>query len=150
MHAAVRDAVSHARSSFRHNQRRDPGQGKTTSASLYSFCSGSSEDTTRRRPTCRLRQGNRRGPCSAGRSRRRLLLCDKCSRVSSERRTKLLRLRNIQLCCGACVTTTGPSSQQTLSLSPLSSRRRTSMMSRLRNTAPIAQHCTHDATLCPA
>ena len=100
-------------------------------------------------PRDRLRQGNGRGPCSRATSRRRLLLRDEvsceCSRVSGERRTKLLRLRNVQFYRGRrrmCHNDRSLLSADSVSVT-------FEFQKNDERDVTITQHCTHDATLCP-
>ena len=96
-------------------------QGKTTSASLHSFYSerqfrGCSQSDPAERPekaiTCRLlreiasvretEEDRAVGPLAVGAFFFAMRSCE-CSRVSGERRTKLLRLRNIQFYRAGCL-----------------------------------------------
>ena len=94
-------------------------------------------------PRDRLRQGNGRGPCSRATSRRRLLFfamrsCEH-SRVSGERRTKLLRLRNIQFYRGRrrmCHNDRSLLSADSVSVTFEFQKNDERDVTRLRNTAP--------------
>ena len=158
-----RDTVSHACSSFRHNQRRDPGKDDIGQPSFLLLAAAvprtqpvrpgraaGEGDHLPAPPRDRLRQGNGRGPCSRATSRRRLFFfamrsCE-CSRVSGERRTKLLRLRNIQLCRGRrrmCHNDRSLLSADSVSVTFEFQKNDE------RDVTIAQQHCTHDATLCP-
>ena len=143
-----------------------PAQGpreRRHRASLHSFYSGSSEDTaspTRpaERPekaiTCRLlreiasvretEEDRAVGQLAVGAFFFAMRSCE-CSRVSGERRTKLLRLRNIQFCRGRrrmCHNDRSLLSADSVSVT-------FEFQKNDERDVTIAQHCTHDTTLCP-
>ena len=152
--STVRDTVSHVCSSFRHNQRRDPGKDGIGQPSflLQRQFRGHSQSDPAERPekaiTCRLlreiasvretEEDHAVGQLAVGAFffAMRSLANTPESAVSAGPSCSASATSSSTAADGACVTTTGPSSQQTLSPSPLSSRRTTSVTSRLRNTAP--------------
>ena len=161
--STVRDTVSHARSSFRHQPAaQGPRERRHRPAFIPSAAAvprtqpvrpgraAGEGDHLPAPPRDRLRQGNGRGPCSRATSRRRRLLRDEVlrtlQRVSGERRTKLLRLRNIQFCRGRrrmCHNDRSLLSADSVSVT-------FEFQKNDERDVTIAQHCTHDATLCPA
>ena len=159
--STVRDTVSHVcSSSFRHNQRRDPGKDDIGQPSflLQRQFRGHSQSDPAERPekaiTCRLlreiasvretEEDRAVGQLAVGAFFFAMRSCE-CSRVSGERRTKLLRLRNIQFYRGRrrmCHNDRSLLSADSVSVT-------FEFQKNDERDVTIAQHCTHDATLCP-
>ena len=151
---------SHVCSSFRHNQRRDPGKDDIGQPSflLQRQFRGCSQSDPAERPekaiTCRLlreiasvretEEDRAVGQLAVGAFFFAMRSCE-CSRVSGERRTKLLRLRNIQFYRGRrrmCHNDRSLLSADSVSVT-------IEFQKNDERDVTITQHCTHDATLCP-
>ena len=161
--STVRDAVSHvhARPSFRHNQRRDPGKDDIGQPSflLQRQFRGHSQSDPAEWPekaiTCRLlreiasvretEEDRAVGQLAVGAFFFAMRSCEH-SRVSGERRTKLLRLRNIQFCRGR--RRMHHNDHRSL-LSADSVSVTFEFQKNDERDVTTTQHCTHDATLCP-
>ena len=160
--STVRDTVSCARSPFfRHNQRRDPGKDDIGQPSLLlqRQFRGHSQSDPAERPekaiTCRLlreiasvretEEDRAVGQLAVGAFFFFAMRSCEHSRVSGERRTKLLRLRNIQFYRGRrrmCHNDRSLLSADSVSVT-------FEFQKNDERDVTIAQHCTHDATLCP-
>ena len=160
--STVRDTVSHvhARPSGGHNQRRDPGKDDIGQPSflLQRQFRGHSQSDPAERPekaiTCRLlreiasvretEEDRAVGQLAVGAFFFAMRSCE-CSRVSGERRTKLLRLRNVQFYRGRrrmCHNDRSLLSADSVSVT-------FEFQKNDERDVTITQHCTHDATLCP-
>ena len=158
--STVRDTVSCVCSSFRHNQRRDPGKDDIGQPSflLQRQFRGCSQSDPAERPekatTCRLlreiasvretEEDRAVGQLAVGAFFFAMRSCEH-SRVSGERRTKLLRLRNVQFCRSR--RRMHHNDRSLLSADSVSVT--FEFQKNDERDVTITQHCTHDATLCP-
>ena len=158
--STVRDTVSYVCSSFRHNQRRDPGKDDIGQPSflLQRQFRGYSQSDPAERPekaiTCRLireiasvketEEDRAVGQLTVGAFFFAMRSCE-YSGVSGERRTKLLRLRNIQFYRGR--RRMHHNDRSLLSADSVSIT--FEFQKNDERDVTIAQHCTPDATLCP-
>ena len=158
--STVRDTVSYVCTTFRHNQRRDPGKDDIGQPSLLlrRQFRGYGQSDPAERPekaiTCRLlreiasvgetEEDRAVGQLTVGAFFFAMRSCE-YSGVNGERRTKLLRIRNIQFYRGRRRMHHNDRSL----LSADSVAITFEFQKNDERDVTITQHCTHDATLCP-